>query len=292
MNSSQAKKILIVDLLQTLNYKPTKETVREAWYLSPFRSEQTASFKVAKDKNLWYDFGAGEGGNILDLAQKLFHTSDLSETLKELDRVYTPFFSFHKQGEIFSKVPLKKTEDDSFSFEGGLTISGVEPLHSKGLFDYLKARKISTDIANFYLKEVTFRANGRDYFALGFINDKGGYELRNKYYKGCSAPKHYTRILLSHQPTDQINIFEGFFDFLSYLTYYDLEHPKKDTIVLNSLVFLKPILEITCRYQQVNLYLDNDTTGKEAVALFQNGINFAEQVYGNHKDFNEFLCSQ
>lgn len=291
MNSSQAKKILIVDLLQTLNYKPTKETSREAWYLSPFRSEQTASFKVAKDKNLWYDFGAGEGGTVIDLAQKLLRSPDLSATLQELDRLLqspTPF-SFHQQSEFFTEESNKESIDTVAS-EGKLQITGIEPLHSKGLFDYLQARKINRGIATYYLKEISFITNERSFFALGFVNDKKGYELRNKYYQGCSAPKYFTTIRLSHQLTPAVNLFEGVFDFLSYLTYFDLKHPKEDTIVLNSLSFAKSVIEITNKYQRVNLYLDNDKAGQEAVSLYQNGANFADKIYPNHKDFNDFLC--
>lgn len=292
MNSSQAKKILIVDLLQTLNYKPTKETSREAWYLSPFRSEQKASFKVAKDKNLWYDFGAGEGGTTLDLAQKLFHTPDLSDTLKALDRIFqspTPF-SFHQQSDFFTG-DSDKENTDVLAAERKIQIVGIESLHSKGLFDYLDARRINRDIATYYLKEISFTANERSYFALGFVNDKKGYELRNKYYQGCFPPKHFTTIRLSHQPTSTVNLFEGFLDFLSYLTYFDLKHPKEDTIVLNSLSFAKSVIEITAKYQNVNLYLDNDKAGKEAVSLYPNGANFADRIYPNHKDFNDFLCN-
>jgi hypothetical protein len=126
---------------------------------------------------------------------------------------------------------------------------------------------------------------------LGFVNDKKGYELRNKYYQGCSPPKHFTTIRLSHQPTSTVNLFEGFLDFLSYLTYFDLKHPKEDTIVLNSLSFAKSVIDITAKYQNVNLYLDNDTAGKEAVSLYPNGANFADRIYPNHKDFNDFLCN-
>jgi hypothetical protein len=31
--------------------------------------------------------------------------------------------------------------------------------------------------------------DGRNYFAIGFPNRSGGYEIRNAYFKGCISPK-------------------------------------------------------------------------------------------------------
>ena len=40
-------------------------------YLSPLREERTPSFKVNYQKDLWYDFGIGEGGTLLALIMRL-----------------------------------------------------------------------------------------------------------------------------------------------------------------------------------------------------------------------------
>ena len=40
-------------------------------YLSPLREERTPSFKVDYVRNLWYDFGLGEGGTLLTLVMRL-----------------------------------------------------------------------------------------------------------------------------------------------------------------------------------------------------------------------------
>ncbi len=48
---------------------------------------------------------------------------------------------------------------------------------------------------------------------MGFKNNFGGFELRNKYFKGSSSPKEIT--LISNNSPDRLNVFEGFMDFLS-----------------------------------------------------------------------------
>ena len=70
MNIAQAKQLRMKDLLAVLGCQPHHETKGEIWYPSPFRHESEPSFKINLDRKIWYDFGEGEGGNILDLAMK------------------------------------------------------------------------------------------------------------------------------------------------------------------------------------------------------------------------------
>jgi CHC2 zinc finger len=50
--------------------------------VSPFRpAEKTPSFKIDPVKNLWFDFGSGEGGTIIDFVQKLYKLGNVSQTL-------------------------------------------------------------------------------------------------------------------------------------------------------------------------------------------------------------------
>ena len=81
MTIQEIKTIQISDFLANKGYEPVSKKGSKWWYLSPLHSERTASFKVDQTKNLWYDFGLGKGGNILDLAMELYHTESISEVL-------------------------------------------------------------------------------------------------------------------------------------------------------------------------------------------------------------------
>ncbi len=52
-----ARNLDIVHILAKLGHYHSKTTVKEAWFLSPLRSETQASFHVSHHKNRWYDFG-------------------------------------------------------------------------------------------------------------------------------------------------------------------------------------------------------------------------------------------
>ena len=71
MNIEDVKQIPIADYLHSLGYSPVKQQGNGLWYKSPLREEHEPSFKVNTDRNLWYDFGAGKGGNIKRIAGAL-----------------------------------------------------------------------------------------------------------------------------------------------------------------------------------------------------------------------------
>ena len=142
------------------------------------------------------------------------------------------------------------------------------------------------DIASKYLKDVYFQIENKNYFGLGFRNDKDGFEIRNKYIKMCLFDKSITTI---SRNSDNVAIFEGFMDFLSALTYYKKE-PKDNVIVLNSLSLLQNLDLL--KFNEIKLFLDNDTAGKNAkkmiLAKYNNVFDYSN-IYKGFKDFNEFL---
>jgi len=79
MTIQEIKAISISGFLSSKGYEPANKKGYKWWYLSPLHTEQIASFKVDLNKNVWYDFGLGKGGNIIDLAMELYHTQNVSE---------------------------------------------------------------------------------------------------------------------------------------------------------------------------------------------------------------------
>ena len=283
MNSAQAKKIRITDYLEAQNVLPKKLTHngRTAIYLSPFRNEKTASFHVDSEKNVWYDHGIGVGGNIVDLVMKV-ESTDFKGALEFLENKHVAHpFSFHQQ----SHIPE--------SLAPGIEILAVKIIRHHGLKQYISSRKISLVIANQYLKEVHYKVGSKQcpYFAIGFINAHGGYELRNKFFKGSNSPKYYS--FIKGRSDEQMNIYEGFFDFLSALELSKRELPPYDTLVLNSLSNMNKCVDLVTKYNHLNLFLDNDTAGINGTMYFNsihsNIINRSELMFPNFKDFNDFL---
>jgi len=275
INCETARNFSIVKALEKLGHFPKKTTEKEAWFLSPFRSETQASFKVSKTKNRWYDHSAGIGGNVIDLTCKILKCS-IKEGLSFLNSD-TLFFSFQQQ-QLFSKTKI------------GIDIIKVQDIIHPALIQYLNVRCISLSVAKIYCKEVWYTHKDKTFFAIGLKNNKNGWELRNKIFKNSSSPKCYTYIQNNKK---QLTILEGMFDLLSLAVRNETFLDISDILVLNSIAFVKDIEKHIPKYDLVNLYLDNDKSGKNTTKyLTENHKNIIDQsnIYKNHKDLNDLLC--
>ena len=131
------------------------------------------------------------------------------------------------------------------------------------------------------------------YFAIGFPNDAGGYEVRNQYFKGSFTPK--TISTFSFNESDTLLLFEGFFDYLSALEYYDKQTFPASVIVLNSLSNLEKVLPNIKRYSRVSTFFDLDKAGRKAQETIKSVTHTATDfstIYKGFKDFNEMICQR
>lgn len=280
MNCTEANKIPCTHIL-THHYNQAGEVRRnDVWFKAPNREETKPSLKINRLENVWYDFGSGKGGRAIDLVCYLSGVSVAGALLILSGIAPAPveYFSFDEQNSANSSIEIKH----------------IQPLQNKALIQYVESRNISAKVAGKYLGEAYYRTNKKNYFALAFKNDKGGFELRNKYFKGGSSPKAITTI---PGITNSVNLFEGFMDFLSALTYFNSPHAKNTSIILNSLNNINDrFLADLSKFTRINLYLDNDQAGQGAsrriIKLYPDSINQAETIFPNYKDFNGLLTSK
>ena len=286
MDIQTAKQISIAEYLHSLGYSPVRRQGDNLWYKSPLREETEASFKVNTERNLWYDFATGKGGNIIALAAELYASDHVPYLLEMIARQapHVRPVSFSFGGQTLSQPSFRQLE--------------VMPLSSPALFSYLRERGINTELAKRECREVHYLTDGKPYFAVGFPNRSGGYEIRNKLFKGCIAPKDITHIR-QEQPKETCYLFEGFMDYLSFLTLRLERCPDRpeldgqDYIVLNSTSNLSKAIRPLGGYGRIHCFLDNDKAGMEAVQELREEyglrIRDASHIYGGYNDLNDFL---
>ncbi len=276
----QAKEIDMISFLESLNHFPTKQRGNDYWYLSPIRQEKTPSFKVDRKLNLWYDHGIGKGGNLIDFGVLYFGCS-VSELLSKLGHFSTHNFSFHPQ-------PLGgEKKEESLA---RIVVLDERPISNIALRKYLHDRHIPEQIANRFCVEIHFSLNENKFFAIGFKNDSGGYEIRNEFFKASSSPKDFTFI---DNGSNQVSIFEGFFSFLSFLAIDKNQEPAlTNFLVLNSLSFFEKAKVKSETHDRINLFLDRDHAGikqtRHAISLSNKYVDRSD-FYKDHKDLNEWL---
>ncbi|MDT0648443.1 toprim domain-containing protein [Zunongwangia sp. F260] len=269
-----ARNICIVKTLAKLGHFPSRTSEKEAWFLSPLRSETQASFNVSLRKNLWYDFGIGKGGSIIDLIMAM-KSCAINEAVQFLQAdTIIPYF--------IAPAPQLPSESK-------IEITAVGPLKHYALKGYLRSRRIPVEVARRYCKEVWYKLRGQEYFAVGLENNLGGWELRNKYYKNSSSPKSYS--FIDHS-SNRLVVTEGILDFLTLAVLNEGLLNTSDGIVLNSLAFLTDIKKIISEYHEIFLFLDNDPAGEKATTLllrFSANVTDCSGFYHPYKDLNEKL---
>ena len=254
MDIQTAKQIRLEEYLHSLGYSPVKRQGINLWYKSPFREETEASFKVNTERNQWYDFALGKGGNIIALASHIYATDSVPYLLKRIEEqaphVRPVSFSFRKQS--FTEPSFQQLE--------------IVPLSSPALLAYLQDRGINPALAK----------------------------------REC-RPKEISHIRQSGEQRNTCFVFEGFMDYLSFLTLRLESCPqcpdfdRQDYMVLNSVANVSKALYPLGSYERIHCFFDNDRAGMEALQQIRKEydstrhIRDASQIYCGCKDLNEYL---
>lgn len=316
MRSEQAKTISISSYLEQVEgIRPKNSRLggKELWYNSPIRQgDKTPSFKVDTILNLWFDHGLSKGGKIIDLVCEIRNVS-VREALAILENSglhydnYTPSYTSNKNTPLFqNSTANQKTKsaiekEKSPSANSHILLAEKELTHPS-LIKYIKERAIDFEIAKSHLKEIHFKQADKlaQYFALGWKNGNG-YDARNKYFKGYIGTGKNISVI-NPKSGNELIVFEGFIDYLSYLTYLlnekGIKEVKATVVVLNSTALKKNLTELVQQYQfsKAYFFLDNDISGTETLDYFTEALTDIELVdmshlYSEHKDFNEWLCN-
>lgn len=280
----EIKSIPLAAFLSRLGHEPAVRKGTRLWYKSPLRQEQTPSFKVDTALNCWYDFGLGRGGNIIDLAAELYQSTDL----RYLMRCITDSYPVPSAQTVASSFVPRHSAPSMERFE-------VVPLEHRALVTYLQERGIPVHIAKTNCKEAHYSVNGKPYYAVAFENVNNGWELRNKYFKGCRGRKDISYLPWSRDgPSTECAVFEGFIDYLSALTLDIISGA--DAIILNSVVNVNKAVPYLKGYPTIKCYLDNDNAGQSALdeltAIYGSAVIDRSTLYSEFNDLNDFLVNQ
>ena len=294
---STIKRYPIVEYLERKGIKPVRRTPSYVLYRSPLREETHPSFKVDTQKNLWIDYAEGRGGSIIDLCMRL-ESCTLSEAICRLEQNASDNITYSSRKDF---VP--NNSQPVMAVNGARRLIEISDTLSPHLQEYLtKERCIDMEKAIPFLKCISYEVRSRLYQAIGYANLSGGYELRDdKTFKGTIAPKDITLIFTDKQTKHAIDkplpvcVFEGFMDFLSFLSMK--EEIASHCLVMNSVSNVAR----TVRYlndqhlPHILAFLDNDEAGRRATNDFIRAgfkVEDMSRYYKDFKDLNEFHVSR
>ena len=288
---SAIKQYSIVEYLEKKGIKPARRTPAYAMYRSPLREETRPSFKVDTEKNLWIDYAEGRGGSIIDLCMRL-EGCTLSEAICRLGQnVSGNTAHSYSSPKDETRICPKQKEIAN----GARKLIGISDTLPPHLQEYLKKERcIDLEKATPFLKCISYEVRGRRHEAIGFANSSGGYELRdNNTFKGTIAPKDITPIF--ENKAQPVCLFEGFMDFLSFLSMKG--EVTNQCLVMNSVSNVARSIHYLNKRNitSVRAFLDNDDAGRKAVQEFVNeGFKVEDMAvyYKDFKDLNEYHVSR
>jgi len=291
------KNVSIVDLLTKLGYAPAKTSGKETIYLSMLRDSDTKpSLCVNNELGVWYDHGGPNwsgcrGGNIIDFGIAYWRTKDVTLVIERIVTTTNyqlvcisnePPIPKSSRPRIPIKLPNYKVEDVR---EIGNTPAITEYLKSRGIYDLAKGRLKEI---SYYVKDESGKK--KHFFAAGWKNNMGGWEVRNKYFKGCIGHKGITVISGSGE---LVVMFEGYLNYLSWL----IDNPDTDhtLINLNTITLLDIGIKIAKDFSRVDIFFDNDPAGEAAQVEVIKAIPYAvdrSNLYTGFNDYNEMITSR
>ncbi len=246
------------------HFNKRTEHTRSGMYYSPLREEDTPSFFINYSENLWMDFGLGEGGNALNLVSRLagISLSKSWEYIASLD-----FSIGYNHTEV---TPAAKKRQAS-----KIIIDKVyDEFTLKTLVGYAQSRGIPREILESYCRQIAYHISTRrekKLTAIGF-RTTDGWVLRHTsqgaYSKRCTGSSCSFisgNGEINQEPvSESVEIFEGFFDFLSWMVLTEKILPESDICVLNSVSNIGRAIRYISYHKRISCWTDNDTAGEKA----------------------------
>ena len=273
MDIQTAKQIKIADFLHSLGYSPVKQQGINLWYKSPLREETEASFKVNTERNQWYDFALGRGGNIIALAQELYCSDYVPYLLQKIEEqtphIHPVSFSFGKQS--FSEPSFQQLD--------------IVLLASPSLLAYLQEKE------NVRKPVSPTTANGIS--PLPFRTYRADMKSATDISRDVSHQKKYPISDSQESQGVHVTFLRDLWRLESCPQSPDFD--RQDYIVLNSVANVPKALYPLGSYERIHCFFDNDRAGMEAIQQIRKEydatryIRDASQIYSGCKDLNEYL---
>jgi len=285
------EQVSMMDFLSRLGFHPKKTHGDEAMYISMLRDSDTnPSFSVNEKLGAWYDHGMGKGGDIFNFAMLYWKGIKFHEAVEKVQEICNQTIPEQVVVNKINTRPRLKVAVKLPNYQ----IQEIKPFgSSEAINAYLRSRGVF-DTASTQLAEVHYyvedeKKRRKQFFAAGWQNELGGWEVRNKYFKGCLGKKAITLILLGAK---KLSVFEGFFNYLSWLS-ENTDHDRT-VLVLNSLTLINSGIEKAKTFSEIDLYLDRDNSGYGALKTWMKALPYSTDrsfVYQGYNDYNDKILA-
>jgi len=293
-SDSERKELMGVPVTDVLKvFGRSLEHNGDGLYYSPFRDEKSPSFHISHDGCKWYDFGTGKGGTVLTLVCQLLGCDGGKgyDFLASVSRTFiqTSADENHMKEQTSNSRPKINV------------LRALRCFNDRTLVEYAASRGIALKTLGTYCREVTYSyENHKGYrnTAIGFPNNSGGWVLRAPDVKKCTGSDITTIDIygeIGGNVTSTIGLmFEGFFDFLTWIEISGKEWPECDVCILNSVTNIRKARTWISEHREIKTLFDNDDAGRKALEEIRESgksvkVDDWSHLYKGHSDLNEAL---
>lgn len=179
-------------------------------------------------------------------------------------------------------------------------ITKIKELQNESLINYIEMRGIDFHLASLYVKEAIWRHpytqiwEVKRHYGITVKNDSRGYDMSygGKDWRQTEQKRPYGTTTIPGNKR-VLNIFEDIYDFLSFLTFYEIKETPFASIILNEHAPLQKLFKVLPEYELIHIYLGNTPAGLELTTRIQQkhprAVNCSAQLYPEYKTFNDFL---
>ena len=140
----------------------------------------------------------------------------------------------------------------------------IYPLRSIWLDYWLWQHRIPQIVARKYCREVHYKTGEKEFAAIGFQNDAGGWLIRNRYHRLAIGTKGPTHLANGSQ---HLAVFTDFVDLLTLVSLLGLTNPQlPDLLLLDPTEGVWSLREVEPIYRRVHLFCQYNGDGNRLTA--------------------------
>jgi hypothetical protein len=239
-------------LLSRLGHQPAKSSGEEELYLNVLRdTEIIPTFIINSRLGIWFDRLTKKSGDIVDFGMVYWSGLGIDQVLERISELC----ACNQEAQVTGHQTRRKRRAVKIPY---YHIAETRPLGSnQEIAAYLQSQGI-WEIAIGHLKEVYYyvvdeKHRRKDFFAAGWQNENGGWEVRGRNFRGCLGRKGMTFI------PGQASKLVLFGDYISYLSWkYEHRTTTANILVMNAPEFLPAAKSRAAKFTDVAFFIGEE----------------------------------
>jgi len=239
-------------LLSRLGYHPAKISGEELLYKNVLHKfEKVPTLVVNSQLGLWFDRLTKRSGDLLDFGMAFWTGLSPLEVSEKINQLCGPFKDLQARDDNQGTRKRRAIKIPHYYIEE------IKPLGGNTeILEFLKNKGI-WEIAIGHLKEVYYyvideKKRRKDFFAAGWQNENGGWEVRGRNYSSCLGPRGMSFI------PDNENKLVVFGNYMEYLNWrHEFKTSDASVLVMNDTEFLAAACKRLTKFKDVTVMAED-----------------------------------